>query len=103
MDCAIGGTISCPARKRRGSVQEKLQIGGVRDDVGFLKFLVADLVRRGVSDPKRIYLAGFSNGGFMTLRMICTNSGLFAAVGLLASGMPEGLGPIAVHLSRSPR
>jgi len=32
--------------------------GGLPDDVGFLKALVVDLVRRGLSDPKRIYLAG---------------------------------------------
>jgi len=81
-----------PGKETAGFSQERLQIGGVRDDVGFLKFLVADLVRRDVSDPKRIYLAGFSNGGFMTLRMICSNSELFAAAGMLVSGMPEVLG-----------
>jgi polyhydroxybutyrate depolymerase len=34
------------------------EFGGTPDDVAFLKALVADLVRRGISDPKRIYLAG---------------------------------------------
>jgi polyhydroxybutyrate depolymerase len=67
-------------------------IGGVPNDAGFLKALVADLVRRGVSDPKRIYLAGVSNGSFMALRMICADAEIFAAVGLLVGGMPEVLG-----------
>ena len=73
-------------------VQKNEQVGGVPDDAGFLKLLVADLVRRGLSDPKRIYLAGVSNGAFMSMRMICTDAGLFAAVGVLVGGMPERLG-----------
>lgn len=70
----------------------KREIGFVPDDVGFIKSLVADLVRRGIADPKRIYLAGASSGSFMTLRMVCAEAGLFAAAGLLVSGMPEVLG-----------
>jgi polyhydroxybutyrate depolymerase len=73
-------------------VQNSQQIGGVPDDVGFLKFLFANLVRHGISDPRRMYIAGFSNGGFMALRMICAEAGLIAAAGLLASGMPDVLG-----------
>lgn len=62
------------------------------DDVAFLKMLVADLVRREISDPKRIYLVGFSAGGFMTLRMACVVPQMFAAVALIASGMPAVTG-----------
>jgi poly(3-hydroxybutyrate) depolymerase len=51
--------------------------------------LVADLVRRGISDPKRIYLAGRSLAGVMALRMACVDSGIFAAIGLLISAMPD--------------
>jgi polyhydroxybutyrate depolymerase len=84
-------------------IENTRELGGVPDDVEFLRMLVADLVGRGISDPKRIYLAGYSNGSFMALRMICADAGLFAAAALLASGMPDGLGadchparPIAV-------
>ena len=66
--------------------------GGVPDDVTFLKMLVADLVKRGISDPKRIYLAGRSLGGVMTLRMVCADAGMFAAIALLISAMPEETG-----------
>ena len=68
--------------------------GAAPDDVTFLKLLVTDLVRRGVSDPKRIYLVGRSAGGWMTLRMACEDAGLFAGIGLLITGMPEPTGAV---------
>ncbi len=68
--------------------------GGAPDDVTFLKLLVADLVQRGVSDPKRIYLVGRSAGGLMTLRMACEHANLFAGIGLLISGMSEPEGAV---------
>ena len=66
--------------------------GGLPDDVAFLKMLVADLVRDGVAEPKRIYLAGRSLGGFMVLRLACLDAGRFAAIGLLISAMPDVTG-----------
>jgi polyhydroxybutyrate depolymerase len=68
------------------------QHGGAPDDVAFLKALVADFVRRGISHPKQVYLAGTSAGGIMTLRMVCTGDGTFAAIALLAASMPEPTG-----------
>jgi poly(3-hydroxybutyrate) depolymerase/tetratricopeptide (TPR) repeat protein len=68
--------------------------GGALDDVKFLKLLVADLVRRGVSDPKRIYLVGRSAGGLMTLRMACEDARPFAGIGLLITGMSEPQGAL---------
>jgi polyhydroxybutyrate depolymerase len=58
------------------------------DDIGFIKALVADLVRRGVSDPHRIFLAGISYGGLMTLKMACTAPEMFVAIGIIYSSMP---------------
>jgi polyhydroxybutyrate depolymerase len=78
-----------PGEESLGFFERTQRTGVVPDDVGFIQALVADLVRRGIADPKRIYLAGSSNGGFMTLRMLCVNAGMFAAIGLLISGMPE--------------
>ena len=66
--------------------------GGIPNDIGFLKSLVADLVRRGVADPARIFIAGHSNGGFMALTMFCNEGGLFAGIGLLTSAMMEQTG-----------
>ena len=66
--------------------------GGPPNDVGFLKALIADLVQRGIADPARIYLAGYSNGGFMTLTMFCLARGQFAGIGLILSSMSERIG-----------
>src|SRR5262245_10792682 len=68
--------------------------GGALDDVQVLKLLAAGRGRRGVSDPKRIYLAGRSAGGLMTLRMACEEAKLFAGIGLLIASMSEPAGAI---------
>jgi polyhydroxybutyrate depolymerase len=62
------------------------------DDVGFLRRLVAWLIAHGVADPARIYLAGMSNGGMMTFRMLCEASELFAGAGTIIANMPAGIG-----------
>src|SRR6185295_4977243 len=36
-------------------------------------------------DRRRMYVAGFSNGGFMTLRMTCSASDYFAAFAAIAA------------------
>jgi polyhydroxybutyrate depolymerase len=64
------------------------------DDVGFLRGLVGELVARGVVDPKRVYIAGFSAGGFMSMRMICEDPELFAGVALFSSSMPDPVGAL---------
>jgi len=72
-----------PGKESAQFVQVFQQHGGAPDDVAFLKALVADLVRLGISDPKQVYLAGISAGGVMTLRMVCMGDGTFAAIALL--------------------
>lgn len=62
------------------------------DDVGFLRKLVHELTRRGVTDPKRVYIAGISNGGMMALRMLCEASDLFAGAGTVIASMPKRTG-----------
>jgi polyhydroxybutyrate depolymerase len=62
------------------------------DDVGFLRQLVDELVRRGIADRERIYLAGISNGGMMTFRMLCEASELFAGAATIIANMPAGVG-----------
>lgn len=62
------------------------------DDVGFLRKLVRELIRRGISDPARIYITGISNGGMMALRMLCEASELFAGAGTTIANMPARTG-----------
>jgi len=81
-----------PGKESARDVQFFQQHGGLPDDVAFLRMLVRELVRRGVSDPRRVYIAGLSLGGVMALRMTCVDAGTFAAVGLLISAMSEVAG-----------
>jgi polyhydroxybutyrate depolymerase len=50
------------------------------DDLGFLKALVARLVRDWNADPGRVYAAGWSNGGSMVHRLAAEAPDVFAAV-----------------------
>jgi len=49
-----------------------------QDDVGFLETLTEDLGVDLNIDRSRMYVAGFSNGGFMTMRMACSAADTFA-------------------------
>jgi polyhydroxybutyrate depolymerase len=82
-----------PAGKVPSSYTQSFQTsGGVPDDVAFIRMLVADLVRRGLSDSHRVNLVGTSAGGIMALRMVCVDARLFAAVGILIAAMPDSVG-----------
>jgi polyhydroxybutyrate depolymerase len=65
--------------------------GRRRDDVAFLRALVEHLVRTGVSDPQRVYVTGFSNGGMMTFRLMCEATEVFAAAAVIAAPLPAEL------------
>jgi polyhydroxybutyrate depolymerase len=58
------------------------------DDVAFIRSLIGYLVDTGVSDPHRVYVTGFSNGGMMALRLICEAPDLIAAAGIIAATFP---------------
>jgi polyhydroxybutyrate depolymerase len=49
------------------------------DDVAFIAQLIEKFVRDGSTDPKRVYVTGVSNGGAMTMTMVCARAELFAA------------------------
>ncbi len=50
----------------------QLSVEETRDDVGFIAHLLELAAREaGGVDPERIYLAGWSNGGMMTQRVLC--------------------------------
>lgn len=59
------------------------------NDMAFLRELARALTEQGIADPNRIYLAGLSMGGFMTAKMACHNSELFAAIAIIAATVPE--------------
>ncbi len=56
------------------------------DDVGFISALIASISQQYQTDPARVYVMGFSQGGFMTQRLVCNLSETItsaAAVGSL--------------------
>ncbi len=55
-----------------------------QDDVAYLNAVIADMKSHYNVDPKRVYLFGHSNGGFMSHRMACDSSDVIAAIGSLA-------------------
>ncbi|HET9238338.1 MAG TPA: PHB depolymerase family esterase [Oligoflexus sp.] len=50
------------------------------DDSQYLQDLVAEVKSKYNVDPKRVYLYGHSNGGFMSYRLACDTNGVFAGV-----------------------
>jgi polyhydroxybutyrate depolymerase len=63
------------------------------DDVRFLVELVRDISERYAIDSSRVYVAGFSNGGFMAQRLACAPESPFTAYASVAGaafgGIPE--------------
>lgn len=57
------------------------------DDVGFIDKLIDTLINRYNVDTNRIYICGFSNGGFMVQRIACQLPDRFAAMASLGSSM----------------
>ena len=72
------------------------------DDVGFLLALVDALSEELPIDPRRVYVTGASNGGFLTWLLACQASERFAAVAPVMATFPEeiadacGNGPMPV-------
>jgi len=58
------------------------------DDVTFLLAIVDALVARGVADPHRVYVGGYSNGGMMSLRLACEAGERLAGIAVVAANQP---------------
>ncbi len=61
------------------------------DDVAFLRELITNIVKKSAGDPKRVFIAGISNGGMMALRMGCDAADVVTAIGAVAANMPADL------------
>lgn len=69
------------------------------DDVAFVRDLLALIQRDYCIDPRRVYATGMSNGGFMSHRLACAMSDVFAAVAPVAGVL--GIAPAACTPSRA--
>ncbi len=57
------------------------------DDTKYVSALITQIQARYSVDPKRVFLVGHSNGGFMSHRMACERSDQIAAIVSLAGSM----------------
>ncbi|MEV5572602.1 PHB depolymerase family esterase [Spirillospora sp. NPDC052269] len=62
------------------------KIGNI-DDVGFLTKLIDRLNSAGLSDPRRVFVTGFSNGAGMAYRMGCEAADKVAAIGVVEGAL----------------
>jgi polyhydroxybutyrate depolymerase len=58
------------------------------DDVGFLRALIDETIAKYNGDASRVFITGASNGGGMTLRMMCEASDLIAAAAPVIITLP---------------
>ncbi len=58
------------------------------DDIGFMKAMLAEVNAQGLIDPKRVYAAGISNGGFMAQHMACVMPEALAGIAVVAASQP---------------
>jgi polyhydroxybutyrate depolymerase len=61
------------------------------DDVGFLNELVRRIIDERPVDPARVFVTGISNGGKMSLRLLCEPRGVFSAAAVVIASMPADL------------
>jgi polyhydroxybutyrate depolymerase len=61
------------------------------DDSGYLQALVEKVKFEYRVDPRRVYIIGHSNGGFMANRLACDTQGVFAGIASFAGGTYKDL------------
>jgi polyhydroxybutyrate depolymerase len=61
------------------------------DDVAFVAALVDWFIAQQRVDRNRVYIAGMSNGGFMTATLACELADRFAGAGVVAATVPKAL------------
>lgn len=61
------------------------------DDLPFIRALIDEAEAQYGADRKRIYAMGLSNGGFLSIRIACTDGGLFRAIAPVISLVPKSV------------
>lgn len=59
------------------------------DDVGFFRSMFDMLIAENIAKPNQIYLAGGSNGGVMTMDLVCHLSDRIAGAAVLVATLPR--------------
>lgn len=75
------GTLDAQGRRFWNATHACCDFGGNRvDDAAYVRWLLDDVANRVAVDPRRVYLMGHSNGGFLALRLACELAPRVAAV-----------------------
>jgi len=59
------------------------------DDTAFIAGLIEKYVTDGTADPKHVYITGLSNGGAMTMTLVCVRPELFAAAASVVMNLTD--------------
>lgn len=84
------GTSNQPSSTNFSWNAYNLSTGSSADDVGFLNALIDSMITNYAVDTCRIYISGFSNGAWMSWRMMCDFTNRFAAVAPLSGSWKYG-------------
>jgi len=64
------------------------------DDVGFIAAIIDELKKEVKVDEDRIFTAGMSNGGFMSMRLLCDRADIFRGGAILTATLSEDYLPL---------
>jgi polyhydroxybutyrate depolymerase len=64
-------------------------VASIANDVEFLKRVIANVIAKDGGNPKAVFMAGVSNGGFMTMHFACQAGSLLRAASYTASTLLE--------------
>ncbi len=59
------------------------------DDVGFFRSMFDQLIEEKVADPQQLYFVGGSNGGVMTMNLVCHLADRIAGAGVMVATLPR--------------
>ena len=76
----LDGTLSPQGRRFWNATDACCAFGRKVDDSAYITAVIADVKAHYKVDPRRVFLVGHSNGGFMSYRMACDNSDEIAAI-----------------------
>ena len=85
-----------------GRARSPAVISQGENDITFVRAIIDDLTRRDHADPRRVYAAGISNGGFFAARLGCEVSDRIAAIAIVAATMPAYLSSSAACRPAAP-
>ncbi len=76
----LDGTLGPQDRRFWNATDACCAFGATVDDSAYITAVIADVKAKHKVDPRRVFLVGHSNGGFMSYRMSCDHADEIAAI-----------------------